>query len=48
MGFLPGSPLQILWERTGNEEAFMVQELAQGGLAGLAGVVRYRPEFGTV
>ena len=44
-GFRPSRPLGIRWEHNAPEEAFMVMELRPGALAGLRGVVRYRPEF---
>lgn len=47
-GFTPTKPYGIVWERDAPEEAFMVQELRQGMLAQIRGVVKYRPEFDAV
>ncbi len=44
-GFRPSRPLGIRWEHNAPEEAFMVMALRDGGLEGLSGIVRYRPEF---
>lgn len=44
-GFSVASRSGIRWERPVPDEAFMVQELVPAGLAGVSGVVRYRPEF---
>lgn len=44
-GFVPASRYGMRWERTVPDEAFMVLELTPGGLRGVSGVVRYRPEF---
>lgn len=46
-GFVRGSAHGIRWEQ-GHDEAFFVQALTPGGLEGVSGVVRYRPEFDTV
>jgi|GEM_PF-118588 len=43
-GFLPARPRGMRWEQ-GHDGAFFVQALAPGGLDGVSGVVRYRPEF---
>lgn len=48
LGFTPAKPYGIVWEHDAPEEAFMVQELRQGVLAQIQGVVRYRPEFDAV
>jgi ATP-dependent protease Clp ATPase subunit len=37
----------LRWER-GHDQAFFALALGAGGLAGVAGVVRYRPEFDAV
>lgn len=47
-GFTPAKPYGIIWEHDAPEEAFMVQELREGVLAQIQGVVRYRPEFDAV
>jgi putative acetyltransferase len=47
-GFLPGSRWGLRWEVDAPEEAFMVAELSPGALAGIRGVVRFRPEFAGV
>ena len=47
-GFVPASRYGIRWEHPAPDEAFMVRELITGGLDGVAGVVRYRPEFAAV
>jgi putative acetyltransferase len=46
-GFVSARTHGLRWEK-GYDEAFFVQELAQSGLAGVSGVVRYRPEFDAV
>lgn len=43
-GFVPAHVHGLRWEH-GHDHAFFVQELAPGGLKGVTGVVRYRPEF---
>lgn len=43
-GFVPAGTRAMRWEH-GHDQAFFVQALAPGGLDGVAGVVRYRPEF---
>ncbi|MFQ5349320.1 MAG: GNAT family N-acetyltransferase [Thermoanaerobaculia bacterium] len=46
-GFVPATRHGLRSEYDGvPDEAFMVLELAPGGLDGVTGVVRYRPEFG--
>lgn len=46
-GFVPASRHGIACVYEGvPDEAFMVLELASGGLDGVTGVARYRPEFG--
>jgi putative acetyltransferase len=47
-GFTPATPYGIVWEHDAPEEAFMVQELREGVLAQIRGVIRYRPEFDAV
>jgi putative acetyltransferase len=44
-GFKRASTLGMHWERKGHEDSFFVQALRPGGLDGVKGVVRYRPEF---
>jgi putative acetyltransferase len=44
-GFRTGSTLGLACEFAAPEEAFMAIELAPGALGGVAGVVRYAPEF---
>ena len=44
-GFVPGHTKGLQCEFPVAQEAFMVLELEAGALAGLTGVVRYRPEF---
>lgn len=46
-GFVSAPTQGIRWER-GHDEAFFVQALTPGGLDGVSGVVRYRPEFDSV
>ena len=45
-GFVPTRPLGLRCEFEVPPEAFMVVELGRGALAGRAGTVKYRPEFG--
>ena len=45
--FVPAQIRGMRWER-GHDEAFFVQALTPGGLDGVSGVVRYRPEFDAV
>jgi len=44
-GFVPGSRWGLRWEMGAPDEVFMVAELSPGTLAGIHGVVRFRPEF---
>jgi putative acetyltransferase len=44
-GFIPAHRWGLRWEGSAHEEAFMALELSPGRLAGISGVVRYRPEF---
>ncbi len=44
-GFLPASRWGLRWEADCPDEAFMAIELNPGSLAGVRGVVRFRPEF---
>jgi predicted N-acetyltransferase YhbS len=44
MGFEPAAAHGLRWEH-GHDESFFVQALAPGGLDGVTGTVRYRPEF---
>ncbi len=43
-GFVPARTRGLRWEH-GHDDAFFVQALSPGGLAGVTGIVRYRPEF---
>jgi putative acetyltransferase len=47
-GFVLASAHGLAWDRPAPDEAFLVQELVPGGLDGVRGVVRYRPEFDAV
>lgn len=47
-GFVRASAHDLRWERPVPDDVFFVQELAPGGLEGVSGVVRYRPEFDAV
>jgi putative acetyltransferase len=47
-GFLPGGRWGLRWEMDAPDEVFMVAELYPGALAGIRGVVRFRPEFAGV
>jgi putative acetyltransferase len=47
-GFLAGSRWGLRWEGEVPEGVFMAAELSPGSLAGVHGVVRFRPEFGGV
>lgn len=47
-GFAPAGPRGIRSEYPVPEEVFMVVELSEGALAGRTGLVKYRPEFGSV
>ena len=44
-GFVPAHTKALECEFPVPQEAFMVLELDAGALAGISGVVRYRPEF---
>lgn len=44
-GFIPAARWGLRWEMDVPEEDFMAMELTPGVLAGVSGVVRYRPEF---
>ncbi|MCC6214085.1 MAG: N-acetyltransferase [Polyangiaceae bacterium] len=46
-GFVPARAHGIRWER-GHDEALFVQALAPDGLAGVSGILRYRPELDAV
>jgi len=47
-GFTTAKPHGIVWEHDAPEEAFMVQEVKEGALGQVQGVVKYRPEFEAV
>ena len=47
-GFEPARLWGLRYEQPGHEEGFMAVELSAGGLAGIHGVVRFRPEFAGV
>lgn len=47
-GFVLASAHGLAWDRPVPDEAFLVRELVRGGLDGVRGVVRYRPEFEAV
>ena len=47
-GFTTAKHYGIVWEHNVPEGAFMVQELKEGALGQIQGVVKYRPEFDTV
>jgi putative acetyltransferase len=47
-GFARASDFGIRWERQVPDDVFFVRELAQGGLSGVSGTVRYRREFDAV
>lgn len=44
-GFVPASHHDVRWELPAPDANFMIQELAPGGLTGVTGVARYRPEI---
>ncbi|MCW5801510.1 MAG: N-acetyltransferase [Deltaproteobacteria bacterium] len=46
-GFVPASTAGLHWEH-GHDEAFFVKPLVAGGLDGVRGIVRYRPELDAV
>jgi putative acetyltransferase len=47
-GFLPASRWGLEWEFDVPDGVFQALELSAGGLAGVRGIVRYRPEFAGV
>ncbi len=47
-GFVPAGTLGLRWDRPVPDGVFMAQELVPGGLDGVSGVVRYRPELDAV
>lgn len=47
-GFERASARGIRWEKPAPEDVFFVQEITPGGLRGVSGVARYRPELGDV
>lgn len=47
-GFVPASRFGLRCEYDAPDEAFMALELVPGSLAGVPGLVRYRPEFAAV
>ncbi len=47
-GFLPASRWGLAWEVDVPDDVFQAMELSPGGLVGVHGVVRYRPEFAGV
>lgn len=47
-GFELAAPRGIRWEHPVPDDVFFVRELREGGLEGVRGVVRYRPEFDAV
>lgn len=47
-GFAIASRLGLRWEHPAPDEAFMAQALVPGGLEGVSGIVRYRPELDAV
>lgn len=47
-GFAPASRFGLRWEHPAPDAAFMALELVPGALAGVTGIVRYRPEFAAV
>jgi putative acetyltransferase len=47
-GFVPASRFGLRCEYDAPDEAFMALELVPGALAGVSGLVRYRPEFAAV
>jgi putative acetyltransferase len=44
-GFVRASGAGLRWTKDAPDEAFMVRALTEGGLEGVSGVVRYRPEI---
>jgi putative acetyltransferase len=47
-GFSRASEFGLRWERPVPDDVFLVRALAEEGLAGVSGTVRYRPEFDAV
>jgi putative acetyltransferase len=47
-GFVPASRFGLGSEYSVPDDVFMAMELEQGSLAGVSGVVRYHPAFGTL
>jgi putative acetyltransferase len=47
-GFLPAGRWGLEWEMDAPDDVFQAMELSAGGLAGVRGIVRYRPEFAEV
>lgn len=47
-GFMPAKPLGLPCEFEVPDDVFRVIELGENALAGRGGLVKYRPEFGTV
>ncbi len=47
-GFMRASEIGVRWERPVPDDVFFVRELAPGGLEGVSGTVRYRPELDAV
>ena len=47
-GFAPASRRGLRWDRPVPDEVFMVTELRPGAIPAGGGVVKYRPEFGSV
>jgi putative acetyltransferase len=47
-GFARASAFGVRWERPVPDDVFFIRELTPGGLAGVSGTVRYRPEFDAV
>ncbi len=44
-GFQRAIEFGIRWEKGGTEDFFFIQQLVPGGLNGVSGTARYRPEF---
>ncbi len=44
-GFQRAITFDIRWEKGGTEDLFFIQELVPGGLNGVSGTAKYRPEF---
>lgn len=47
-GFVRACDQGLRWERPVPDDVFFVQELVPGGLEGVSGIVRYRPELDAV